>query len=1044
MFATPKSKSLRGYTCCQVFASAFGHVFTVPMNSKSGENIAKAMKMYFKEVGVPPDLIADGAREQVRGEALRLAQQCGCQIRELEKDTPDANRAERYIQMLKNDTKKDLVQSNCPMVLWCYCVERRARIINATAKDNFLLDKQCPETKMTGRPCDISDLCEYGWYEWIKYRREGVGFPLPSERLGRCLGPAKHAGNAMSQHVLTEDGNVLPLQTIRRLTPAELISEVEKDKMAEFNRKIKKKWGDSITPPEVEVTPEAYVPYADEHGNTEELPDADDIPDYDLYINAEVVLPQDGEHMRAARVTKRATDKDGRVQGRYDPNPILDTRVYEVMFPDGSMHQYGANIIAEHMYSQVDEDGHRYCLLEDIIGHRKDGTAVPISDGYDTAKNGRKTRRMTTKGWYFEVRWKDGSESWVPMKEMKESFSVQVAEYGAAHNLLAEPAFAWWAPFALKKRTRIIAGVNARAKKTTHKYGVEVPATVEEAHRLDQKNGNDLWRKAIAKEMKNNRVAFEVLDEGKSPAPGYAYIECHMIFDVKMDFTRKARFVANGAMTPDPKDSCYAGVVSRETVRIAFTYAALMGLDIMASDIQNAYLQAPTNEKYWTNCGPEFGTEECGRKAIIVRALYGMKSSGRDFRNHLRDCMSHLGYESCLADPDMWMRRAKRDDGEDYYEYLLIYTDDCLAVSVNPRGQLEEVDKYFPMKPGSIEPPKIYLGAKISKVQLPNGVEAYAASTSQYIQNALKNLEEHLERKGMKLNRGGTAPLSPNYRPELDVSPELEPTDAAFYQSLIGVLRWMVEMGRIDITCEVSMMSSFVAMPREGHLQQLYHMFAYLKSHHNARLVFDPSYPEVNDEDFPKKNWSMIYGESLKEDIPPNAPEPLGMEFVIRAYVDADHAGDKITRRSRTGLVVFLNSSPIYWLSKKQASVETSSFGSEFVAMKNSCEYLRGLRYKLRMMGIPVNNPVFIRGDNQSVLWNTTIPESTLKKKSNSIAYHFVREGAARDEWRTAYVKTDLNPSDIMTKALPSGENRKRKIRMLLYDIYPEDYAGGR
>ena len=112
--------------------------------------------------------------------------------------------------------------------------------------------------------------------------------------------------------------------------------------------------------------------------------------------------------------------------------------------------------------------------------------------------------------------------------------------------------------------------------------------------------------------------------------------------------------------------------------------------------------------------------------------------------------------------------------------------------------------------------------------------------------------------------------------------------------------------------------------------------------------------------------------------------------------------------------------------------------------MKNSCEYLRGLRYKLRMMGIPVNNPVFIRGDNQSVLWNTTIPESTLKKKSNSIAYHFVREGAARDEWRTAYVKTDLNPSDIMTKALPSGENRKRKIRMLLYDIYPEDYAGDR
>ena len=91
------------------------------------------------------------------------------------------------------------------------------------------------------------------------------------------------------------------------------------------------------------------------------------------------------------------------------------------------------------------------------------------------------------------------------------------------------------------------------------------------------------------------------------------------------------------------------------------------------------------------------------------------------------------------------------------------------------------------------------------------------------------------------------------------------------------------------------------------------------------------------------------------------------------------------------------------------------------------------------MMGIPVNNPAYIYGDNQSVLWNTTVPDSMLKKKSNAIAYHFVREGVARDEWRTAYIKTNLNPADLMTKALPSGENRKQKVRLIMYDIYPED-----
>jgi hypothetical protein len=117
----------------------------------------------------------------------------------------------------------------------------------------------------------------------------------------------------------------------------------------------------------------------------------------------------------------------------------------------------------------------------------------------------------------------------------------------------------------------------------------------------------------------------------------------------------------------------------------------------------------------------------------------------------------------------------------------------------------------------------------------------------------------------------------------------------------------------------------------------------------------------------------------------------------MRVFVDADHAGDQVTRRSRTGFIVFLNNAPIYWSSKKQNSCETSTFGSEFVAMKKAMEYVRGLRYKLRMMGIKVNEPAFVFGDNQSVLCNTTAPTSMLKKKSNAIAYHFVREGVARD-----------------------------------------------
>ena len=181
---------------------------------------------------------------------------------------------------------------------------------------------------------------------------------------------------------------------------------------------------------------------------------------------------------------------------------------------------------------------------------------------------------------------------------------------------------------------------------------------------MDEENGDRYWRDAISLEMKNNRIAFDILSPEANIEPGRIFLECYMIFEVKMDFRRKARFVANGSKTPAVEHS-YAGVVSRETVRIAFTLAVLNGIDIMAADILNAYLQAPISEKYWTKCGPEFGPEVEGCKANIVRALYGTKCAGRDFRNHLRDCMKMLGYESCLADPDLWWRPAVHSDGRE-------------------------------------------------------------------------------------------------------------------------------------------------------------------------------------------------------------------------------------------------------------------------------------------------------------------------------------------------------------------------------------------
>ena len=162
-------------------------------------------------------------------------------------------------------------------------------------------------------------------------------------------------------------------------------------------------------------------------------------------------------------------------------------------------------------------------------------------------------------------------------------------------------------------------------------------------------------------------------------------------------------------------------------------------------------------------------------------------------------------------------------------------------------------------------------------------------------------------------------------------------------------------------------------------------------------------------------------------------PILLGKYFTIRVFVDADHAGDSVTRRSRTGFVVFLNIALIYWLSKKQTSCEMTTFGSELCAMKHATKYVRELWYKLHLFGTPTHEPAFIFGDNQSVLCNTSLPGSMIKKKYNSNEHHFVWEGCTKYEWYTAYWSTHMNVEDLMTKPL-AGE--KRFVWLLLYHVY--------
>ena len=163
-------------------------------------------------------------------------------------------------------------------------------------------------------------------------------------------------------------------------------------------------------------------------------------------------------------------------------------------------------------------------------------------------------------------------------------------------------------------------------------------------------------------------------------------------------------------------------------------------------------------------------------------------------------------------------------------------------------------------------------------------------------------------------------------------------------------------------------------MPRLGHLVNALHIMSYLKIKHNSRLVLDPSYSGIDMSEFKSnEDWAPFYG-YVQEAKPLNAPKPLGKEITLRMFVDSDHAGDKGDRLSRMGFMIFMKMAMINWHTKKQATVKVYVFGAEFLSRKKGVEALRVIIFKLRMMGVKIDYPTYVYGDNMSVIHNTSKP----------------------------------------------------------------------
>ena len=187
--------------------------------------------------------------------------------------------------------------------------------------------------------------------------------------------------------------------------------------------------------------------------------------------------------------------------------------------------------------------------------------------------------------------------------------------------------------------------------------------------------------------------------------------------------------------------------------------------------------------------------------------------------------------------------------------------------------------------------------------------------------------------------------------------------------------------------------------------------------------------PELN------VDWTRsVYGD-VKEEIPTDIPKPLGKEVILTTFIDANLYHDFITGRSVSAVLHFLNCTPVDWYSKRQATVETATYGSEFVAAKTATEQIIELKQTLRYMGVPIKSKVYMFGDNKSVVTSSTIPQSVLSKRHNMLSYHQVREAIAAGILEFHWCDSEKNKSDILSKQWDNN-----KVSRILKELF--DYQG--
>ena len=884
------------------------------------------------------------------------------------------------------------------------CLQYTCVVLNHLASPT--LQGICPVQALEGTTPDISFLLHFSFYEPIYYRIDSsepdLNFPSSSnEKKGYWVGFADNQGDSLTWRILTEDTQKIIIRSgvrsaLRTTTNQRLASSSGEGTTLPFPIPYPQQSQLSLPLDPLDESNPTFEHFVNSQSGEDEdnpIPMTNiDIPN--LLGRSFLLPPEDNGERHMAKIV----DIDDHGQ------PLEDIKFKLKIHKDQAEEIMSYNQLMDYIQKGTDaeEDPDSLFKFRDIVAHQG-----PL-ESTDPDHKGSRYNVM--------VEWESGEITYEPLALISKDDPITCAVYAKKHDLLDTTGWKHLKRYAKTSKRLIRAVKQSRIRQVRasarYQHGFQVPRDYNDAMRLDKENGNTHWQDAMDLELTQIHEYKVFRDTGKAKfhngkvvtPDGFQKIRVHFVYAVKHDGRFKARLVADGHLTKEPVESIYSGVVSLRSLRMVVFLSQLNNLEIWGADVGNAYLEAYTDEKLCIMAGPEF-KELQGHLLIMVKALYGTRSGGARWHDRLFDILQELKFKPSKADPDVWMRP---EPGGTCYEYIAVYVDDLAIAAKEPQAFCNELKKKYNLKLKGVGPLEYHLGCTYKKD--PDGT--LAADPRRYVNKILESYERMFNEKPRK----SRPPLEGGDHPELDTSELCDDHQTKQFQTLIGQLQWLISLGRFDIAVHVMSLSRFRAQPRKGHLDRAKRIVGYLLFLPDGAIRFrtgEPDFSSLKDQEY---DWTRSVYSGACEQIPHDIPEPLGKHVQTTHYVDANLHHDLATGKAVTAVLHFLNQTPIDAYTKRQSTVETATYGSEFVAARTAVDQIIDIRTTLRHLGVPIRDKSYMFGDNRSVVTSSTIPNSTISKRHHLASYHRVREAIAAKFISFHWKDGKSNPTDILSK----------------------------